>query len=871
MPLIRKIGFYVFLAASLSAAIWGWLRLRESKSPAARIEEHIPASASVVIETQQVHDLVQQLTRQNLIWNSLLTEEAFIKAQKGIQYLDSLTRSSAEISAMLDNNALYWSFVKTAAGQEHLIQFRLKEQKDEETVLHFFSSVFATNSSVSSFKAYQVNINGQKWLATCLNGIVYFCSDLALLQQSAQLGKTESLAGSTDYNQLRQLNGRQRTQIYVNHRLSGLFSKTLFSRASLLNPAVELNALTCTGYTLPDSSSFTASILKQETSDFRQIEKLPDQPSSFTGIALSQPESFFRANQSLLNPAVARANEAAWQSLNDSALYNLQQEFYETINDALVLANYRIDAHDEQLLQIGIRSSDKTAELMGFISDSTLVTNEGQLFHIPEQRSHLFAFHQAENAMHYAFITGDELILATSREMMNYYTKCAAGSLFLGKNQAFMSYANDNLFTPAHCLYYENYDLMKAGALPRLINSLELNTGEDVLSHLSLSMKSHGGAVQLRLHAMHRQEKERSASEKDVLWSYGADSALHTPVFLFTNHLTQEHELCFQDRSNTLYLISATGKALWKKPLNEAIRSDVYTVDLFKNGKLQMLFNTDHYLHLIDRNGNYVQGYPVKLPQRATSAITVLDYDKTRDYRIFIACADKKIYNYSLYGVKTEGYVPLRTEALVTLPVNYVHVGASDYLVTADDGGKLYAFSRKGEGRIDFKNKVVANLQAMYVWPGTNLDNTRIVYVDDKNNLLNEISLSDKKETFKLGDELNGFRVAFGLLNDDKQTDLILYGDGAIHAYDLFSGKLLESFNPQAVYRDARFAYTENSQQVIGFDQAGEKLDLIDLAGKPLYSIGQVTHPPLVCELYKNGKTYLITINGSVINCRRLM
>ncbi|MCZ8284587.1 MAG: hypothetical protein O9353_03945, partial [Bacteroidia bacterium] len=74
----------------------------------------------------------------------------------------------------------------------------------------------------------------------------------------------------------------------------------------------------------------------------------------------------------------------------------------------------------------------------------------------------------------------------------------------------------------------------------------------------------------------------------------------------------------------------------------------------------------------------------------------------------------------------------------------------------------------------------------------------------------------------------------------------------------------------QAVYHDAVFAYTENSQQIMAFDQAGEKLDLIDLSGKPLLSIGNVTHVPLVTQLYKDGKTYLVTINGTRVNCRRL-
>ena len=81
------------------------------------------------------------------------------------------------------------------------------------------------------------------------------------------------------------------------------------------------------------------------------------------------------------------------------------------------------------------------------------------------------------------------------------------------------------------------------------------------------------------------------------------------------------------------------------------------------------------------------------MPAKATSNISLLDYEGNKDYRIFLACADKRIYNFNLYGVKTEGFVPVKTDAIVNLPINFAHVGASDYLITADIAGNLYSFN----------------------------------------------------------------------------------------------------------------------------------------------------------------------------------
>lgn len=328
--------------------------------------------------------------------------------------------------------------------------------------------------------------------------------------------------------------------------------------------------------------------------------------------------------------------------------------------------------------------------------------------------------------------------------------------------------------------------------------------------------------------------------------------------------------MCFQDKLNQVYLINSTGNLIWKKKISEAVRSEIYTVDIFKNGKFQLLFNTDNYLHLIDRNGNYVQGFPVKLPAKATSNLTLLDYDNNKDYRLFLACADRHIYNFNLYGIKTEGFVPVKTDAEVKLPISYVKVGSSDYLITADVAGKIYVFSRKGMGRIDFKNKTISDLDHLYVLGGNNLDNTKLIYVDDKNNLLNKISLSDKKEALKMGDELSDFKTSFALINDDSQHDVLLYGNGAFYCYDMFTSRLVEYFSEQAVYDHLQMVQTSDNDWLLAYDKAGQKVDVVNVAGKLAVSLPNTNQKPLHCNLYKNGKTYVLLIGGNKITCQEL-
>ena len=83
---------------------------------------------------------------------------------------------------------------------------------------------------------------------------------------------------------------------------------------------------------------------------------------------------------------------------------------------------------------------------------------------------------------------------------------------------------------------------------------------------------------------------------------------------------------------------------------SRTINSEIFQVDYFRNGKLQLLFSTRNELYLIDRNGNFVEKYPVKLRSPATCGLSVFDYDNNRDYRLFIACEDKHIYAYTKEG-----------------------------------------------------------------------------------------------------------------------------------------------------------------------------------------------------------------------------
>lgn len=184
-----------------------------------------------------------------------------------------------------------------------------------------------------------------------------------------------------------------------------------------------------------------------------------------------------------------------------------------------------------------------------------------------------------------------------------------------------------------------------------------------------------------------------------VLWQTKVGAKVSMKPVPVMNHVTGERELFVQDDKNTVYLINDAGRILWKVPVEGPINSEVYQVDLFKNGKLQYLFSTSGKMYLIDRNGNAAGRFPVAFRAACPQGITVFDYDQNRNYRIFVPCDDRKVYLYGLDGNIVQGWNPRKADKPIVSKVQHYRIDNKDYIVFADRY-RLYILDRKGKERV---------------------------------------------------------------------------------------------------------------------------------------------------------------------------
>ena len=186
-------------------------------------------------------------------------------------------------------------------------------------------------------------------------------------------------------------------------------------------------------------------------------------------------------------------------------------------------------------------------------------------------------------------------------------------------------------------------------------------------------------------------------------WSVNLDAPAIINPQIVKNHYNGEDEIFIQDENNQIYLISNSGKILWKKSIDGSIIGNVHQVDMLKNNKLQMAFVTENKLYIVDRNGNNLKNYPKTLSKKAIVGLSVFDYDKNKNYRFMIPTSDADVLLLNMQGEVPSDWNFSNT-ADITTPLQYFNIKGKDYIVTADSE-KALIVNRRGENRVTPKGE----------------------------------------------------------------------------------------------------------------------------------------------------------------------
>ncbi|MEM6735841.1 MAG: hypothetical protein AAF620_07210 [Bacteroidota bacterium] len=324
-------------------------------------------------------------------------------------------------------------------------------------------------------------------------------------------------------------------------------------------------------------------------------------------------------------------------------------------------------------------------------------------------------------------------------------------------------------------------------------------------------------------------------------------SPLITRPFLIETHIHQDLDMIVQDSARTIYYLDQNLKTLWSKEIDGKIVSDIFPIDYYKNGKLQCVFATNTSVHIWDRTGQSIPGFPKSLNDINISHFNLIDYDLSRKYRMAVTDSEGRVYLTDKDLNPLEGWKPRNFERAALTPLVHKRLGGRDIMLSVQENGIINVSNRRGENMTGFPFETGQRLDRSYfIRSGNSLGNSSMTVISEAGEfteLTLEGDVIQRNQLIKTSAE-----TKFQLVPDrEGRSFLIVRSDGS--TYDVLddTGNLLfkkDYFSNEPIFIQY-YEFGAGKDLVTFTDTSTENLYLYDksgnlVTGNPLNSAHEV-------------------------------
>lgn len=889
----------LFIAALILIILY-FLTLHRPASPVEPLKA-IPIDAAMIIQVNDFKALSAKITGNNAMWHELRALPGLEKLDGQLRFLDSLFQHVPEASVVLQQAPSFLSAHFTGKDRISLIHFfQLPSQQHEKKISDLIKGLVVNSGTIKSREyentlihevvLLQDNKTKNFSFSAYRNILMISFSSILLEDAIRQLAAESSLLSLKGFPEIYATAGKNvDANVFINFQhfpksLSTFFRSDFraevrtarnFAGWAELDVNLLSDMLLMNGFVHPPDSvsSFATLLINQAPQRVTADEFLPGSAASFLTLCLSDPGRYFTDYHSFLqDQGTYTTYRNTLISMNNAYGIDLPNEFTEIMDHEITLAfdpGSREGDPGHTYLLLRVKSSTQAEEKLISIltriaaAESRPVSaytaiyrfdNELNfpIYHLPVRRftAKIFGNLYAALDEHYFTMLENYLIFGNSEESLKTLIHSVILNKTLKHDPAYQTFKN-SLSPRSGLLFYCNLSKSQPVYGPYLTEAI----GKSWATYHSVFQQVQVAGLQLyasnKMLYNNLLLKFFSAGDRETqtVWESKLDTLTRfKPVFVL-NHQTRQNEVFVQDLKNNIYLINQVGRILWKVQLPESINSEVFQIDYFRNGKLQLLFSTRNMLCLIDRNGNFVDRYPVRLRSSSTAGVAVFDYDNNRDYRLFIPCEDRQVYVYSKEGSLIPGWQFGRSENIVTQPVQHFRIADRDFIVFGD-GFRTYILDRKGNVRVDvdayFPRSARNNYQLYLPRDGSG---TGVVTTDTTGKIY-RIGFNGKTVTAATGDRFtNAHYFDCKDLNGDGMPEFIFLEGASLtvytHAYNrLFTHdfSIPPDTRPQ-VYQfsatDRKIGVTSRSEnRIYLFNNTGELYAGFPLQGNTPFTIG---------------------------------
>jgi len=896
--IIKNTAIVLLVLALMAGSIYEYFRLKKTDVPVSTAITAIPIDASFILECMQVYPLWKTVSQTSLMWQDMLGTESVAEFNRNMQYLDSLLGMNVKVHNALESNPVFISAHKS--GIEHfdyLYVCQLPNTNVQTELLAFIASQGkVTGMEYEGTTIYSLpRGNGEFSYAISTTGI-FICSFQAdLVKESLrQMQAHISLMDNKYFTKvLNTSSGQAIAELFINFQslgkvvspfINGSMQSTLlsvpdFAQWMELDMSFTPNEIIMNGFTDCDTTGgqFLDLFTHQLSHEIKIGSVVPSNTAFMTCMELSDYPAFNRQYKKYedLHRKLYKHNE--WTE-DVKKKYGLDAEKYFSWLDnemALVITEPNDSTlHNDVYAVFGTSSTKQALALLDTLGDNIARAN-GEERESKEFMQHEINSIGIDNVLanilggsfelvkksYYTSLNG-YIIFANSADALQMFISYYEGGNTLAKDQYYQSFIKDHVEDESGIYVYNNIALSPVmyGQYLDKPYAAAIKKHTDIcrkFQALSMQMSYMQGMFYTSIYLKRNPQFKKQAG---ALWQVALDTGVATVPCWVTDFKTQNKFVFVEDKADNVYLISNTGKIQWKRKVDGKVLSEVCEVDVLKNGKTQYMFNTANSIYLLDRNGNNVSGFPVKLSSPATGPITVFDYDSNRKYRILIPCSDKIIREYGANAKQVEGWSKPETDGIVTTRARYINIDNKDYVVVVDDMGKVYLYDRKGQTRLNLHNQLPAHISSFYIKEGNDLSSASILSTDTSG-VVNCLSLTDvlTKTHYLAGSNNSADFVPVDLEGNNK-TEMVFLSSNEIFVYDTNKALLFHCSGKDSLAGLYTFKFPDNKMRIGAVDNKDNRIYLWDEHGTlcndfPLYGSLGIN----ITDMNNDGQFYLVS------------
>ncbi len=739
---MKNLRIYLLaFAAVVTLAGFSWLSFslyQKIHRPAESPFNAIPGNTALIIQINKAGNLLEEMNRSNLLWKALSRFPGISVVRNELQFVDSAGRKNEKIckifqqynvlvaitlSGRTNFGALYITTVSGSSPESDISDY-IQEISSGRAIIS------ETPYSTTSLKRILYKGSRDSFYFAVIKGVFMGSFHADLVKRAVdRLSLNTPMAASAGFRKVEASAGKKvDANIFVNYRFFSLVLSKLtrdenlpellklsnFADWSGLDLMIKKDELLFNGITVASDSSqqFLALFNDQKPQKKELTCIIPEKVRYFATYGWSDASRF---SQRFQNRTPHDEGFAAEQNLATTLIDRFQLNIGEYFLPWI--------GHEGCLFTLAERESSADVNYSAFSSQDTLLTRS-LLFALADTigiraDSILFRGHKIYrmdlpafiptlfgelfskvDVKCFTFLKG-YVVFARQPKDLEQVISAVSENTTIDKDKTYRDF-EVSLSETSNVYYY----FSTRNALPSLKSVMSQELADQLNPVMDSLRKFESVAFQFSnadgkfYSNIFLRYNPNLGKEGPLEWQAKLDTSISGQPRIFQGGTGSDPMVTVTDCIGNLYVIDPQGHVQWRVHLMGNLLGEIHGIRLPGSDSLYLLFNTDTHLYLLHADGRFAEKFPMRFPIHATNGLSITDWENNRDYHIFVAFQDNRVYSFSLGGTSDPGWKRPGLKEEITEPLASYVIGNREYLVISGHTGTTAFVGRTGVPRL---------------------------------------------------------------------------------------------------------------------------------------------------------------------------